>query len=109
MAIQYLENEIINGKLSISVITAIELIQGAGNKIDQRRAKELIKKFNIVYISKEISKKAFSLMSVHHLAYSLEMADSLIAASAIYYKTELVTRNIKDYRFISGLNIKSPY
>ena len=37
------------------------------------------------------------------------MPDSIIAATAIINKSELLTRNVKDFEKIKGLRVRSPY
>ena len=39
--------------------------------------------------------------------YRIKTADSIIAATAIFTGTMLVTRNIKDFKNIEGLKIKN--
>jgi len=39
---------------------------------------------------------------------TLPIDDSIIAATAIYYNMTLVTRNIKDYNDIPGINLINP-
>lgn len=39
----------------------------------------------------------------------MTLGDSIIAATAIAYKAELVTRNLDDFKNVEGLSIYNPY
>ena len=41
--------------------------------------------------------------------YGMGLADAFIAATAILYKAELLTRNVNDFSKIEGLRVRSPY
>jgi len=45
------------------------------------------------------------LMEAYALSHKLTLPDALIAATAIAYKLDLYTLNIKDFRFISELRL----
>ena len=95
---------------SISSITYMEVIKGSYNKDQKQRWKAFLENFNInvIHINERISAKAMFWMDEFFLSYGLEIADALVAATADIYGLPLVTGNIKDYRFLPGLDIK-PY
>lgn len=39
----------------------------------------------------------------------ISLPDALIAATALKYKTQLFTRNLKHFDFIPDIKVKSPY
>jgi len=92
---------------SISVVTYIELIQGMRNKQELKELRNAIRDWNakILYITEEISIKAMFYVERHYLSHSLQLADSIIAATAIVNGTPLCTANDKHYKFISQLDI----
>jgi len=47
-------------------------------------------------------------METYSLSHKLSLPDALIAATAISHDLELYTLNIKDFRFITGLNLHRP-
>ncbi|MBI2326948.1 type II toxin-antitoxin system VapC family toxin [Candidatus Curtissbacteria bacterium] len=96
-------------KYSISVVTAIEFVKGARDKRAQKIAEDLISKFSVMEITDKISKRSFELIKKFHLNYSLALADSLIASTALEYKARLLTKNQKDFDFIPSLSVESPY
>lgn len=40
---------------------------------------------------------------------SIRLPDAVIAATALYLKATLVTRNVKDFRGIEGLSLYNPF
>jgi toxin FitB len=59
---------------------------------------------NIVKIDSEVVELAISLRQVRKLS----IGDAIIAATAILYDLELVTRNTKDFDAIKGLRVSNP-
>jgi len=92
---------------SISVVTYIELIQGMRNKQELKELRNAIRDWNvkILYITEEISVKAMFYIERHYLSHSLQLADSMIAATAIVNGMPLCTANNKHYKIISQLDI----
>ncbi len=60
----------------------------------------------IVYINEEISAKAIFFVERHYLSHTLQLADALIAATALTSGIPLLTANDKHYRVIKELEIK---
>ena len=92
----------------ISVITYMELVQGMRNKIELNELRKALRIWNakILYITEDISSKAMFFVERHYLSHSIEIADSLIASTAITNALTLVTGNDKHYNVISDLNLK---
>ena len=61
----------------------------------------------IVKVNESISEKAIELLSLYRLSHGLLIPDGLIAATAIVVNAPLLSKNQKDYRFISELNLLS--
>jgi len=49
------------------------------------------------------------LMKNYRLKYGLEIPDALITATTLNKNKVLITKNIKDFKFIKGLKVKMPY
>lgn len=47
-------------------------------------------------------------METYSLSHKLSLPDALIAATALSHDVKLYTLNIKDFRFISGLQLHCP-
>ena len=89
----------------ISLVTVAELIQGARDKEDLQVVEKTCRLLPQVGIDMAVSAKAITLLKTYRLSHGLLFLDALIAASAIGRKYVLVTANIKDFRFIKGLEI----
>lgn len=91
--------------LSISSITAMELFYGARSKQESRRLERFTALFSTIHLDPAISNRALVLVKQYVQSHSLDIPDSLIAATAIENRAKLFTYNIKDFQFISGLEI----
>jgi len=91
----------------ISVITYMELVQGMRNKIELNELRKALREYNskILYINEDISTKAMFFIERHFLSHSLEIADSLIASTAIVNALPLLTGNDKHYKVINDLEL----
>jgi predicted nucleic acid-binding protein len=96
--------EKLNG-FCISVITYMELVQGMRNKQELVILRRALRKWNvkILFITEDISTKAMFLVEQHFLSNSLELADALIASTAISNGLKLLTGNIKHYKVIKNI------
>lgn len=94
-------------KVYISVVTYMELIQGMRNKNELKIFYKQFTRWNakIAYINEEISVKAMFYVERHFLSHSLEIADALIAATAIVNASKLLTCNDIHYKVIKELEI----
>jgi tRNA(fMet)-specific endonuclease VapC len=91
-------------QLAISSISQAELYYGAINKIELQKIKQHLKLLNILAVGEKVSHKFIELMETYSLSHKLTIPDALIASTAIIYDIELYSLNIKDFRFIKGLN-----
>jgi len=69
--------------LSISSITVMELIIGARNKQEVSILNEFIELFEIIHIDATISTLAMQLVTNYAKSHTLDIPDSLIAATAL--------------------------
>ncbi|MCC6134862.1 MAG: type II toxin-antitoxin system VapC family toxin [Candidatus Contendobacter sp.] len=90
---------------AISVITQLELVVGCRNKSELRKLDKFIKQFQIIKLNEAISEKAVELIHLYRLSHGLLIADGLIAATALTLNLHFISKNQKDYKFISGLNL----
>jgi predicted nucleic acid-binding protein len=90
---------------AISVVTQMELIVGCRNKAELQNLNLFLNRFDLLKITSAVSDISVELISQYYLSHGLLIADSLIAATAIAYAQPLVTKNQRDFRFISGLDL----
>ena len=97
------------GRFSISVVTYMELVQGMANKRELAMFRREMRAWeaDVVYIDQEISSKAMLYVEEHFLSHSLQLADALIAATAIQCGLPLLTANGRHYRIIKELELKA--
>lgn len=79
--------------LSCSALTAEDIV---------RTEKFLVENFISIPMGRETARKAASLRRL----YRLKLPDAFIAATALMTRTQLVTRNVKDFRKVAGLHIQ---
>ena len=92
---------------SISVVNYIEMVQGMRDKTELNKLRKALRKWKvkILYLDEEISSKAMFYVERHYLSHSMELADSLISATAVVNGLPILTGNDKHYKVISELEI----
>jgi predicted nucleic acid-binding protein len=102
--------DIINANIpfKISIINYVELIQGMDDKRSLNILKEQLKNWSVevLHINENISIKAMNLVENYYLSHSLELADSVIAATVLENNEILITANDKHYQYIPDIQIK---
>ena len=91
----------------ISAVSYMELLQGLRDKVELRELRQAIRFWDarVVQIDEEISARAMFLVEEYALSHGMQMADALIAATAVALGVSLVTANDRHYRHIEGLDI----
>jgi len=97
--------ECFNEEVAISSISAMELYYGAMNKAEVIKLEKFIYLFQTLHLTQEISMKSISLIKAFAKSHSLNIPDSLIAATALKYCCKLFTYNLKDFKFIDKLEL----
>ena len=104
-AINRLADEPKKAVLSVSLITVMELIVGWRNKSELQKLNRFLSQFHYLTLNQEISDLAVQLIKEYYLSHGLMIPDALIAATAIDYNIALLSKNQRDYCFISSLNL----
>ena len=94
--------------LAISVVTAGELYFGARDRRELTHLRNQAALLRQIPMNAEISEIFLELMAKYVLSHRLNVPDALIAATAIQNDMALYTLNIKDFRFIPGLQLYTP-
>jgi predicted nucleic acid-binding protein len=97
--------ESLNKTLFISSITVMELYYGAHNKAEIKKLEKFILLFNVLHIDKEISIRSTELIKSYAKSHTLDIPDSLIAATALEKELTLFTYNTKDFKYISHITL----
>jgi predicted nucleic acid-binding protein len=92
-------------QLFINPVIELELLQGARNNAELLRLEKIIAMFYNVEMSVEVVDVARQLIKLYSLSHGLRLADALIAATALVYDLDLLTHNVKDFRFIPELRL----
>lgn len=96
----------ISDKINYSFISNIELLSFPRLTImEQNKIELLLSMFNKIAFNPEIEKLTIQIRRTKQL----KIPDAIIAASAIYSKSTLVTRNTKDFNDIQKLKLLNPF
>jgi predicted nucleic acid-binding protein len=94
---------------AVSIISVMEMLQGAKSKDELRRIRGFFPnhELEVIPINESISYLAANLIEEHTLSTGLQLGDALIAATARERSSGLVTGNVRHFRSIRRLEIKS--
>ena len=94
---------------SISAVTYMELAQGCRSKAELRAIQKAFRASpsDVLPLTEIISNRACELIDEHALGHGLQMADSLIAATALTHGLPLLTGNAKHFKAIAGLDVRA--
>lgn len=93
-------------RLAISVVAAGEIYFGM-RKREATKTKELVRRFNLYHLDKEISNIFIQLM-LGYRDKGLSVPDALVAATALANNVELFTLNRSDFEFLKGVKLYNP-
>ncbi len=88
--------------LAVSVITQMEVFAGCRNKDELQSAERFLERFYVLKLNEQISDTTVDLLRKYRLSHGLTIPDTLIAATAIILDQRFISKNQRDYRFISG-------
>ncbi len=93
--------------VTISVVTYMELIQGARNKEELQALRKTIKQWHwqVLPLQEAISNRAALYVEEYCLSHGLRLADALIAATAVEHGLSLASANVKHYRMLNDLTL----
>lgn len=94
--------------IALSAITVMELYFGAINKREMRRIKSRLQRLRIIQVDQNVCETATNLIEKYAKSHGLHIPDALIAATAICHRMELLTYNVKDFKFIETIKLYTP-
>ncbi|MEA5620974.1 type II toxin-antitoxin system VapC family toxin [Cronbergia sp. UHCC 0137] len=93
-------------EIIVSPIIRIELLSFTGlSKEEEQSIEDLLSQFNTVPLLREIENQTIQIKQ----QYKIKLPDAIIAATAINQDAFLVTRNVSDFKGITGLKIENPF
>lgn len=101
-------NEIGIDNILISAISKMELIKGTLHKEHSQQIAKKLKRLDTILLSPEVTVRTIELLNTYHLSHGLAIPDALIAATSLETGLKLFTYNVRDFKFIKGLNLYSP-
>jgi len=104
-AISRLQKESLSSRLLISTITEMELLIGCRNKNELQNLEQFLLHFIIISLNQSISYRATQLLRYYYLSHNLLIPDALIAATSIELGIPLLSKNQRDYKFITELKL----
>ena len=95
-------------RVGLSAVTYMELVQGARNRKELRVLRRTIaaNAWQILPINETISHRATIFVENHTLSHGMQLADALIAATAIETDLTLITANTRHYRFLTDISLR---
>ena len=92
---------------SLSVLTYMELLQGATNSRQHAQVKDFFTTFDfhILPLTENIGHRAAIYVEEYGLASGLRAADAIIAATATEHHLVLVSSNVKHFKAIRDFNL----
>jgi predicted nucleic acid-binding protein len=97
------------GDHTVSIVSVMEVLQGAKSKPEMKEFNDYLRKrdLHIIPLSASIGDLAAALIEDHALPNGLELADALIAATARETDQVLATGNVRHFRSIPRLELKT--
>jgi predicted nucleic acid-binding protein len=94
---------------NISIVSFMELIQGAKTRREAIAIRRFLRdlEFRLIPIDEATSYLAASLMEEHSQSHGLQVADALIAATARQSADVLATGNVRHFRGIAEVKLKT--
>jgi len=89
----------------ISAISVMELYWGAFNRLEVTKLEKFVSLFEIIELDNSISQTATELIKTYAKSHNLDIPDSLIASTALIHHSKLFTYNLKDFKYIDGLEL----
>ncbi len=93
---------------AVSIVTYMELLRGARNRSEARSLKSILSDngFLVTPLTENVGHRAAVYIEEYASRAGLEVADALIAATAVETGTRLCTANRKHYLVIADLEIE---
>ena len=91
--------------IAVSSVTAGEFIFGALDKMELVKIKKALNAIQIIHVTEAVSERVLELLGNYSLSHNLTVPDALIAATALTHELKLYTLNVKDFKYINGIEL----
>lgn len=93
---------------NLSAVSYLELLYGSRDGNDLIKIQKIVEELfaEVIPMSETISSSALRIMRSFVLAHRLDIADTVIAATALSRNEPLATGNQKHFKFIPGLTLR---
>lgn len=108
-ALNVLAAQLVIGGIKISIVSAMELIQGSRNSSELSQIQQFLHQVSVIPINAQTSQTAIELMEQFFLSHGLVIPDALIAATALENDLTLYSKNIRHYKMIPNHSVIRPY
>lgn len=104
--VEFLRTSVEEDLLRLPTIVIFEILSGVKNENHLARRKSLVDACGHLPLTREVAEKAAEIFSyLREKGITIDIQDILIGATALTYSLPVVTRNVKHFRQIKGLNI----
>lgn len=86
----------------------VECIQGSKSNRDKQLIKNYLSRFPLLHATPEISRQSILLIDQYSNTHGLLLPDAQIAAACLIYDLTLITYNLSDFQFVTGLKWMQP-
>ena len=93
------------GQGAYSVISRIEVLGFQQSELEEAQAKQLLSRLVELPLTSEVAERTIQLRK--HL--KIKVPDAIIAATAVEYSLQLITRNTADFSRIEALKLVNPF
>ena len=93
----------LEGRIGISIISVLELFQGAKSLKKKYELDKQLKAYQIINVDEKISEASLLLCKKYLPKKNIFPPDCLIASTALSHNLELYTDNKSDFNFIDGI------
>jgi predicted nucleic acid-binding protein len=94
---------------AISVIVRMELLRGVRDTAEKRKLNAILSglRLPVLPLTSTIGERACAILEEIGLSNGIDIADCLIAATALEHNVPLVTGNVKHYGVVRGLRLQA--
>ncbi len=104
-AVRWLRQAEKHSLVAVSVITEMELVVGCRDKTELHSLDCFLGRFRIIPLDEPISSTSAGLLRQYRLSHGLLIPDALIAGTATALGLPFATKNLRHYRFITGIRL----